>query len=409
MNIRYIPRFLQVLSVAATLLWVPIQSAKAVDLPTGSCGLGSGDLCLTFDDFDVYSLSLLQELQNSTYDAATGGSLAGLDFVAKPNEATVLITETDGNGTTAQGTGTSIDDPFRAMTGNDDNMRFLMSTPSLTTGGPSNDIPNDPDGTGTWDNLLANPGVVNSDTFTLQPTLGPNNETKFADSNCFADMNNSGCMQLWDADISALRTALNGDDMVFLFNNNETGDSGELLGQDLVVWAKVTLHSLDGLNSKEFVLSGNNTISPLQFDSQVQDESDILPTANDLWAHVHSDICVEQDASNLGAVFLGDCADAALAGFINGKQVNQSLGVDEAGFAAFNQELSDLINGTHVNSALYDVLTIDLRFAYLNDGGDTLWIAGTDVDNPGVPVPATVFLLGAGLLGLRLFRFKEVS
>jgi len=419
MNIRYILRFLQILSIAATLLWVPLQSAKAVDLPTGTCGLGSGDVCLTFDDFDVYSLSFLQELQTATYDPVTGGALASFDFVAKPNEATVLITDTDGNGTAAQGSGTNIDDPFRAMTGTDDNMRFLMSTPSLTTGGPSNEIPNDPDGTGAWDNLLPNPGVVNSDTFTMQPTLGPNNDTKFADPNCFADMNTAGCMQLWDADISALRTELNGDDMVFLFNNNETGGDGDLLGRDLQVWAKVTLHSLDGASSIEFVLSGNNVIAPaLQSDAQdfILETNDILPTTEDLWAHVHSDVCVSQDAATLGAVFLGNCSSS---GFTSGKNVDQSLGVDEAGFAAFNQELSDLINGTHADSALYDVLTIDLRFAYLNDGGDTLWIAGADIDNecpntdprcnPDIPTPATVFLFGAGLIGLRLFRFKSVT
>lgn len=382
-----------------------VSVAQAEDLPTANCGIDVDNNCLVFDDFTVYSLSLLQHYQTNTFNLYDG-----YDFVYKPNEATVLITETDGNGTAIQGTGTNIDDPWRALTGTDDNMRFMPSSQSLSTGGPDNQIPSDMDGTGSWDNLLPNPGVVNSDTFTLQPTLGPNNETKFSDPACFEDMNNDGCMPLWDAQIADLRAALGDSDLAFLFNNNETGDSGELLGQDLLAWAEVTLHGTGG--SITFTLSGNNTLFPIvQADSQVTGESDILPTANDLWAHVHSEICVEHDTTNaddapgastaaFGEVFLGECS---LSGFDNGVTVNQSLGVDEAGFVIYNQLLSDLVMGRHADSDKYQVMTIDLRFAYLNDGGDTVWITGLDIGNGngnGVPEPGSLALLGLGLAAL---------
>lgn len=388
---------------------------STIDLPTANCGIGSTDNnCLVFDDFTVYSLGLLQEFQT------TLGLYPTLDLEAKPNEAELFVVS--GSSEAIQGAGTLIDDPFDPLQGSaSDNLRFLMVTNSLQSGGPANEIPSDPAGSPTGDNTVTTT-VVNSTTFTDQTQLYPNPDQKYADPDCYADINNPGCIQLWDADVGALRTALAGDDMVFLFQMNDTGDSGELTGQDMLVWAQVTLTDLDCAvgdptceRTKTFTLSGNNTAFPIvqavaqetgvvEPNGSVETGTDILPTTNDLWARVHSEICVEQDPTNVddgpgdstagfGEVFLGECANS---GFDQPKAVNQALGADQAGFAIFNQELSDLINDPN---SPWDLFTGDVRFSYLNNGFEQIWIAAADVGN-GVPEPGSLALMGLGLAAL---------
>jgi hypothetical protein len=221
-------------------------------------------------------------------------------------------------------------------------------------------------------------------------------------------MNNAGCMQSWDADLAALRDAVDGD-YVFMFGNNDTGDFGDLDGQDLLAWARVTVHDKEGiLEDKIFTLSGNNTLLAQQSQAQTSGtgnpllDDDILPTADDLWAYVHSEICMSQST---GQVWLGDCSTVPPALFTDGKTINQSLGQDEAGFAVTNKELSDLINNTATNG--YDYLTADVRFSHINNGGDLIWVMGTEPTEVQVPTPATVAMLGLGLVMLAGFRRRR--
>lgn len=371
-------------------------AADPVTLPTANCGVGSvANNCLVFNDFTVYSLGLL------TYYQSNFGLYSGLNFTAQSNEASIFVLNFNGQGTPLQGqqgqTVTNIDDPYDALTGNPvgaDNRRFLMASQSLNSGGAQNDIPSDPaPNGGTWDNLLSTGTVLNSNTFTSQFDA-----SKFADPACQTNIGNPGCMPLWDAQISDLRAALAGSPLVAFFEFNETGDSGELTGQDLTAWATVTLHSTTTNASITFVFSGNNSL-PFQGFAQVADESDILPTANDLWARVHAEICVQ---TSTGAVFLGECSASP---FPSGDRqtVNQALGSNQADFAIFNQTLNDLI---YDPNSPYDVITIDTRLAYLNDGGDRLWF-GPARFTTNVPEPGTLVLLGVTLLAIASLRRRR--
>ena len=96
---------------AFAFVGMPNEAEAQVDLPDANCGITLANNCLQFGDFSVYSLGLLSFYQKEF------NLFQGSDFIYKPNEATVNIIDGAGTGTQAQGSGTAIDDPFRAMTG----------------------------------------------------------------------------------------------------------------------------------------------------------------------------------------------------------------------------------------------------------------------------------------------------
>lgn len=315
-------------------------------LPTPNCGTTQTNNCLQFGDFAVYSLDLLyvQSTFASTGIIPTTSPNPGDPFyvASSPGELgnagyIVYGTGTNNNNVVTNGAGTLIDN--------------AQAQPS---GGPST-------------------FVVGAATETA-PTFPGDSTTN------------------WDGTLSAIRTELgagsspNGQFVIY-FNLNETGGDN-LPGIDMLAWFKVSLVDTTGvLPQRDFYLTGLSG-------------STVVPDINNLndpnWVYVHGTICVSATAGFLGE---GPCNAAQIAA--GGHNVNQNLGANEAAFAIYNQQLSNLV----LNSG-YNILRGTWEFAAIDNGFEQQFSALAPVR---LPEPGALAIMGFVLLafGVTTRRFKK--
>lgn len=339
------------------------QVQAAITLPAPGNGLS-----LQNGDFQVYSLPFLDNLFGGFSVDSTPGQI---------KDGIVIFTGANGNPVTTNFAG--MDNAFETPSGAGDPNYFLMGDPAVAK--------------------------------FADPSGGPTSGTDFANR--------------WDADVSAVRSFLSqqgGGDLVLFFNLNDTNGRGTALdfSQDQLGWAQFDLIDADGiLPTRTFYLSSqddrfgvstptdelaaglaasalgapnpNTTSNPDGTANQGAGDTDT--DIDPQWTYIHGIITV--DASNnflhFGPVQPTDPAGAST--------INQNLGADEAAFAIFNQELSDLINDPLSG---YETLSIDARLSRINNGYEQLFIlpmVNVTRNPPGV-VPEAASLTTWAVLGL---------
>jgi len=332
-------------------------AAADVILPAPNCGLGPTNNCLQFSSFSVYSLALLN------FQAGAGPIGPSDPFAVSTNGQALQNALVVGTG--ISGAGSLNSDIVSGGLADD-----AYHTPSAQGGGITNFQPN-----------AGNQG--------LQGANIPGNT--------------SGT---WDITVSALQNYLNGGNVNFFFNLNQTNSQTTTFldnPEDALGWMKVTLRDSTGVNgSTSFFLDGNNcnaiggNCDPGQSVPQSIDPSAaILPNVSDTWAYIHGQICVTPGGAvnNFGACAKSDHTDTT---------VNQNLGANDAAFGLYSVTLQ-----TALNSGLYDVMSVDFRMAGLTNGYEQLLIFASNSVPTDVPEPATIAIFGVGLAGAALWRRRR--
>jgi hypothetical protein len=367
--------------VAAAAGFSPAAYAELMALPAPNCGVGAGSNCLQFGDFSVYSLALL----NFGATGVAANPNPGDPFYVKSAPGELL-----NPGYVVYGTGTN----NAGVVANGIGMDDAFSTPNAIAGGTAsfstknfNFFPGDPGA-----QCGGNPGQRNCD-----PTTTPGGLNPFV-----GDLRGS-----WDAQTSAIRGVLGGNQFAVFFNLNETGTDG-LAGIDMLAWAKVTLGDNAG-TEKVFFLAGQVPGDPTGKNLSVLNgapDHTADPTAgfpgdpgvgdvNDpRWTYVHGTICARQAAPGVpqflhfGPCVVGDPADA--------KNLNQNLGANQAAFAIYNAEISDAVMDPN---SLWTQIHVEYVFGQENNGYEQLFSQSLNGVTQ-VPEPGTLASFAAALLGL---------
>ncbi len=381
--------------VAGAFIAVASTTAFATPIPTTLALPGINELTATlYGDFYVYSADLLSQCggggsdpdprcspssyDDSQYKLQSGpGQISGALLVYQGG-ATADNYNNDGpltQFTGPGGTGTVGDNAFVPPSGTTSTYQFSAASepaPPQDVGGTNNDLANfTGDQIGTWEVQL---GALA--TLLGYGTTTPNN-------------------------------------LVFLFDNNQQGSTTD---QWLWMWASAAVLNEGGAvqSGQCYELfangadatdchTGSGLIAPTFVLDNKGDPTGVITNAGTTsYVPVVGDFCIDKvtgESYNIGTA-AGSCPVVAGTHPDGGYYIVNNLGQSLGEFAAYNQSLEQFILANYLLHPTW-VLSINAKFANMNDGNEQLWIGGTTFRST-VPEPGSLALLGLGFVAMSL-------